>query len=459
MAFLTNLLRLPVRMLAFLGGGIASLIALAKLLAGAFPGDKAGRSKRLLGALATTAGQRALFGVLRVFWANLVLGRKLVQAYENSGTVIVTRDADVREVLAREADFAVVYEPRMRAITSGENFFLGMQDSPAYQHDVSVMRLAARWEDVDGIILPTVAEHAAAVLADSDAQLDVPAELTLPVVADMVARYFGTPVGGAGQPSRDDLIAWTSVMFWYLFIDLGADPDVDRRAMDAAAAARSWLDGCIAERKAAPTDTDDVLNRCLDLQRAGTLGFDDLAIRNNLIGLIIGAVPTLSRAAVQALDQLLDRPQPLAEACVAARAGDDARLAASVFEALRFNPVNPVIYRRAVLETTIARGTLRARRVPKGSLVLASNLSAMFDAARLDDPDAFDANRPWDDYMLWGYALHTCFGRHINRAVVPALLKPLLAAGTPRRAAGGAGHIDTAGTPFPAHLTVHLFQG
>jgi cytochrome P450 len=456
MPFLVNLLRLPVRWLGFLGGGIASLAALLGLLAGAAKGPAAGRRGRLLGVLGTTAGQRALFGVLRVFWANLVIGRRLVTAYDNTGTVLVSRDADVREVLEREADFAVVYEPRMRAITSGQNFFLGMQDSPAYQHDVSVMRLAARWEDVDAIILPCVDERAAAVMAGADETLDVPARLTLPVVADMVARYFGTPVGGEGEPTRDDLIRWTSTLFWYLFIDLGADPDVDRRALESAAGARNWLDRCIAARKAAPTAAADVLNRCLDLQGAGTLGFDDLAIRNNLIGLIIGAVPTISRAAVQALDQLLDRPDILAEACAAARAGDDDKLAAIVFEALRFNPINPFIYRRAVTDTVIARGTLRARRIPKDSLVLASNLSAMFDAARLNDPGRFDATRPWDDYMLWGYGLHTCFGRHINRAVVPRLLKHLLAAGRPRRVQGAAGRIDTAGTPFPAHLSVEL---
>lgn len=456
MVFLTNLVLLPVRWLAFLGGGIADLVALVKLLAAAFPGDRTSRQGRLLGVLATTAGQRALVGVLRVFWANLVLRRKLVAAYDNTGTAIVTRDVDVREVLARDADFLVVYEQRMRRITAGENFFLGMQDSPAYQRNVSAMRLAARWEDVSAIILPAVDAHAGTLAAGAEGKLDVPAQLTLPAVADMVARYFGTPVGGDEQPSRDDLIAWTSVMFWYLFIDLGADPDVDRKAMDAAAAARRWLDQCIAARKASPTDTDDVLSRCLDLQRAGTFGFDDLTIRNNLIGLIIGAVPTLSRAAVQALDQLLDRPEPLAAACAAARADHDSKLAAIVFEALRFDPVNPFIYRRALADTTIAQGTLRARRIPKGTLVLASNLSAMFDPARLNVPERFDPARPWDDYMLWGFGLHTCFGRHINRAVVPALLKPLLAAGRPRRAAGAAGKLDTAGTPFPAHLVVEV---
>ena len=78
---------------------------------------------------------------------------------------------------------------------------------------------------------------------------------------------------------------------------------------------------------------------------------DDLGIRNNLIGLVIGAIPTISKACVQALDQLLDRPEALASAQAAARDGDDALFAAHVFEAFRFNPINPLIYRRAACET------------------------------------------------------------------------------------------------------------
>ena len=61
---------------------------------------------------------------------------------------------------------------------------------------------------------------------------------------------------------------------------------------------------------------DDVLGRCLVLQKANQAGMDDLGIRNNLIGLIIGAIPTISKACVQVLDQLLDRPRALESAQV-----------------------------------------------------------------------------------------------------------------------------------------------
>ena len=87
-------------------------------------------------------------------------------------------------------------------------------------------------------------------------------------------------------------------------------------------------------------------------------------------------------------------------------------------------------------------------------MVLAVNLSAMFDPLKVASPEAFRTDRPWDDYIIWGYGMHACFGAHVNRAVIPAILKPLLAKPGLRRAAGSAGRIDGSGTPFPQHFTV-----
>jgi cytochrome P450 len=381
---------------------------------------------------------------LRAFLPNLVLSRRLIAAYPNTGTAIVTRYEDVVEVLDRNADFEVVYEPKMRAITGGENFFLGMQDTPLYIRDVSNMRLAMRRSDVDTIVEPLARRLAEQLLDKQSNRIDVPNDLSLPVPTAIVTEYFGI-----ANAENDDLVAWSTLMFWYLFIDLAGDPALERKALDAATACCSVIDTAIADRKAAGDVKDDVLGRCLVLQKANLPGMDDVGIRNNLIGLVIGAIPTISKACVQALDQLLDRPQALASAHAAARAGDDALFAAHVFEALRFNPVNPLIYRRATRDTSIAAGTLRARRISKGTMVLAANLSAMFDPSKIEAPEVFCADRPWSNYMLWGYGLHTCFGAYINRAVMPAILKPLIAKPGLRRATGDAGLIDCGGTPFP----------
>ena len=429
------------------GAGLAALLRVIGIGLGCLTGGDGTFFSRLLAKLSVSDGQRTVFTFLRAYLPNLVLSTKIITAYDNGGTTIVTRFDDVKDVLRRDQDFEVVYGPRMVKITDGQNFFLGMQDTPTYTRDTANMRLAMRREDLPGIVTPFAAARAAELVKASAGRIDVPQDLTLRVPAQLLDIYFGTP-----GPSERDMIAWTTLMFWYLFIDLNADPSLDKHALDAAAQCRSYLDAAIQARKAQPTETDDVLNRCLAMQRAGLPGMDDLGIRNNLIGLVIGAVPTTSKAAVQALDQLLNRPEALAGAQRAAQEGDDALFARYIFEALRFNPVNPLIYRRATRDTIIAPNTFRAVKVPQSSMVLAANLSAMFDRLKIDEPNSFRTDRPSDNYMLWGDGLHTCFGAQMNLVLIPAILKPLLRQKGLRRIPGAAGQIDNDGTPFPAHL-------
>jgi cytochrome P450 len=428
---------------------IEGVAAIFQVGAAIFSAKGDGLKAKAAAALQDPHVQRLAARPLRAFLPNLVLAKKLVNAYPNSGTAIVTRYQDVVEVLDRNADFEVVYEPKMRAITAGENFFLGMQDSALYDRDTSNMRLAMRRGDVAAIVEPRARALAEKLVAQASNRIDVPQALSLPVPTAIVTDYFGIATAPAG-----DLVAWATLMFWYLFVDLAGDPALERRALDAAAACRAAIDAAIAGRKASGEAKDDLIGRCLVMQRANLPGMDDLGIRDNLIGLVIGAIPTISKACVQALDQLLQRPQALASAQAAATSGDDAAFAAHVFEAFRFNPVNPLIYRRAARDTRIAAGSLRARTIRKDTMVLAANLSAMFDPLKIESPESFRTDRAWGDYMLWGYGMHTCFGAHINRAVMPAILKPLLAKPGLRRAAGPAGQIDGGGTPFPQHFCV-----
>lgn len=451
MNFILNFISKIFMTIIILLNGIFSLLGVIGRGIGAALGSGGTWKTRVAGVFTSPGGQRLVFNFLRAFIPNLVIGKVFVKAYENTGTAVISRNDDVKEVLNRDEDFEVVYGPRMRTITGGENFFLGMQNIPQYTQDTSNMRIAMRRDDVPSIIVPMAAKKADEIVAASAGKLDLPQALTLQVPAELVASYFGTP-----GPTRQEMIDWTTVLFWFLFIDLQADPDTIARSEAASKKFRDYLDRAIAERKANPTEADDVLNRCLEMQKAEIPGMDDLGIRNNLIGMLIGTIPTLSKSATQIMDQLFDRPDALAVAQNAARSDQDDVLAGCIFEAFRFNPINPVIYRRAARDAVVARGTLRARKIPKGSMVFAANFSAMFDPLKIDAPNSFRTDRPWEDYMLWGYAMHTCSGDHINRAILPVLLKPLLRQNNLRRAAGPAGQIDSGGTPFPVHMHVEF---
>src|SRR5262249_29867872 len=151
-----------------------------------------------------------------------------------------------------------------------------------------------------------------------------------------VIDYFGCV-----PPTEEDLAAWATTMFQYLFTDVNNDPVVGAAARDAATKARAMLEQSIARHKSQQSTADDVITRCLALQKAAVPNMDDAGIRSNLLGLLIGAIPTTSKCCAQALDELLKRPQALAAAQQAAQSGDDALLSRYVFEALRFNPNNP----------------------------------------------------------------------------------------------------------------------
>lgn len=420
MPLLTNLFLVPLRYAGAFVAGVGDLLHLLYLLGQSEKGTS--MSERIERVAATTNGQRLLFGVLRVFWSNWVMSRRLVEAYANAGTVIVTRFEDVREVLERDEDFAVVYGPRIARLTAGSSTFAGMQAGPGHEQGSALMHLAVRRDDVERLLLPAIGQRAQAVVAASGREIDVPAELTLPVMAEVFARYFGLS-GGEGTP----WIGWTSRMYPYVALDAEADPEIEREALAAARAMRAQLDAAIAERKAAPTDHDDVLNRCLALQGAAGSGLDDAAIRDHWLLMVVFALPTISAAAVNALAELLHRPRMLEAASDAARGNDLHSLGRYLFEALRFRPVHTVVCRRAVRDCVVAQGTLRARHIPQDSMVLAATLGAMFDPLTLWLPGRFRGDRPSAHYLHWGHGLHRCFGEQIARAAVPALLRPLLA--------------------------------
>ena len=398
---------------------------------------------RLQAVLGSAIGQRALFAILRLLKPRLKLHNNPIKCYAAVGCLIVSRAGDVDAVLAREAAFAVVYEPRMRGITAGSNFFLGMQDGPEYQRGAQAMRRLIQPNDLERTVPSMVRAEAARAITDAGARIDLPPQLTARLPALMVQRYFGLY-----SASISDLIPWATAMFHYLFSDLTATAAAEDAALAAATATRKALDAAVH----APMP-DTLIGRAVAARDTGEIAFHGDGIRNNMIGIVIGAIPTLSKAACFALDELLRRPETLASATAAAQAGNEALVAAHIWEALRFNPVNPVIYRRAVADCTLAN-----TRIAKDTMVLAANLSSMHDEAVVPHPREFCTDRPWEQYLLWGRGLHLCFGDRINHMFLPAMLMPLLARPGLRRVGGSAGQIDThvdgVETPFPRHFLV-----
>ena len=375
-----------------------------------------------------------IFLVLR--WAKPVLVLKPM--------TLVTRFDHVQEVLSRDDIFRPPYSAKMQKITGGGNFFLGMDDTPIYQRDVANMRQVVRRDDMQTKIKPFVNALCNDILASCRGRIDVVQELTRVVPTRLIGEYFGIP--GWHQNEFTDAV---TAMFHYLFYPV--DAAAEQAALDAADKTRVYIDRTIAERKSRPTPQDDILARCLSMQNAGVPGMTDMDIRNNLLGLIIGAIPTTSRSTVNILDYLLDRPMLLAAAQRAARADDDRRLVCYVQECLRLNPFSLGVRRICAQDYVIAPGTWRATRIRQGAMVLACTHSAGMDNRKIDQPRALCLNRPANNYLHFGYGLHTCFGQHIALAQISVMVKSVLKLPGLRRAPGAAGKMQSVG-PFPVNL-------
>jgi cytochrome P450 len=376
--------------------------------------------------------------------------RRLKPVLIVKGVALITKFDDVQDVLTRDDVFQVTYGPKMRVVTGGADFFLGMQSSPEYERDVSHMRSVMRRSDVSEIIVPFVGKTAKELVDAAPGSIDVVNGLGLVVPTRLIEAYYGYPV-----ESEADLAKWASKIFQYLFTDLTNDPVVDAEVRVAAAHVREWLDAGVKAAKAAGSKDDTVLNRCLALQAAGLPAMDDVGIRNNLLGILTGCIPTTSKCCSQALDQLLQRPEALAAAQEAARADDDVTLAQYVLEALRFHPNNPGVFRVAAEDYVVGKGHPHATTVTKGTSVLAATQSAMFDECKVEKASEFMIGRPSYNSMMWGVGLHTCFGQYINQVQIPGILKPLLQKRNLRRADGVAGTLQRSG-PFPSSLVVEF---
>ena len=364
---------------------------------------------------------------------------------------IVTRYHDVEEVLTHDEAFSV--QPyREKMVRLAGDFILGTDDSPRYERDVSILRLAAPRSDVPALA-GFVEETAEALVAEAGGRIDV-ADLSKRVPARLFARWFGTP-----GPDEDTLIAWTLAIFEEIFVNVKNDPAIAAEASIASKALAAHLDEAIAARKAQANGAPpaDVVGRLLAMQGTSATAFSDEEIRVNVIGLVCGFIPTIATATTFALDALLERPEALAAAQAAARADDDDLVRAHMFEGMRLAPQGPGLFRRTRTDFEVAEGSMHATKIPAGTLTFAATQSAMLDDDVVDDPDEFRIGRPAHHYLHFGVGLHQCFGRFANTMQIPLIAKAVLRRPGLARAPGPEGQLVKDG-PFPQSLVL-TFEG
>lgn len=388
----------------------------------------------------------------RTFFREL---RESMPIFQTPKLTLVTRYRDVVDVLSRPDVFSVRLYARSMDPVVGP-FMLARDNTSANWRDKSIMRTMLSWED-----LPRVRQIAAQLADDvlarqaSAGRVEVVSQLGRLVPVRICGAYFGFP-----GPDVETMLRWSKATQLDMFKNLGNDPVVHGAAVRAGEEIRAYLTDLTARRRqelpdasAAATGTD-TLTRLLLVRYPDEVQFDAERIIANMAGLLIGSVETTSQAVVQSLQQLLLRPEITAQAQAAALSGDDAALDAIVFEALRFNPINPLLFRFCERDVTLAGDSAYAAELPAGSIVFACTASAMFDASELEAPDEFRPGRPPSHYFHFGFGHHECLGRYIGATLVPEIVKRVLLRPGVRLLPGPEGQIDFQNSPFPERFVV-----
>ncbi|HEY6798673.1 MAG TPA: cytochrome P450 [Kineosporiaceae bacterium] len=380
--------------------------------------------------------------------------------FATPGITLVTRFADVIEVLSREQVFSVrLYVPRMDPVVGP--FMLARDGTAINWREKGIMQAVLRPEDAQrvGELVGGFADEALEAAAPGG-RIDVVPCLGRHVAQRLCDAYFGLP-----GPDPASVLRWSRATQCDMFKNLADDPAVHEASLTAGREMTAYLAELIPRRQAELADAStcegevppqDIVSRLLRTRLPGELGFDDRRILANVAGLLIGGIETTSQAVAQVLEQILLRPD-VREAAVAAAMDDDpGRLAAYVWEALRFNPINPLVFRYCETGYRLAAGTPRESVIPAGTIVFACTASAMFDEVVLAEPENFRLHRPDFLRLHFGYGHHACLGRLVGSAVIPRVVRQVLRRPGVRLLPPPEGSIDFRGGPFPERFVIAL---
>jgi cytochrome P450 len=199
-----------------------------------------------------------------------------------------------------------------------------------------------------------------------------------------------------------------------------------------------------------PAGTDDMVSRMLTTSFAKEVDFGLVRVGTNAGGLLIGSIETTSQAVAQTIKFFIDRPELLKEAKQMAMENNVERFDGMVWEALRWVPISPYMFRQASEDYTLAKGTSHATRVKAGTNVLTLTQSAMFDDYAFDNPEEFNPDRNWYHHFNYGFASHECLGKYVGMAMIPEMVKQVLL----KDGLQAASEMDYEDGPFPESYTL-----
>lgn len=380
---------------------------------------------------------------------------------------------DIRDALQMPTIFTVdLYKPKMGVTATDPGYLMAHDDDALHYREKSIMQGMLNRDDIPRV-RQIIQDAAKDILNDANGSIEIVNNYCRMVPAILVQEYFG--LDGI---DRKKLLKWS---FWNQYntfhnqpFDLNPKEEFDRIVATHAQCSTELVDYITVlmvrkiltvkiiepifvlllkisnvirsifgkERK---VFKDDIVKRMLRTAFAEQVDFPLTRIGVNAGGLLIGAVETTSQAVAQVIQFFIDRPELLAQAKAASSETDTSKIDGMVWEALRFVPISPYMFRQVSQDYTIAKGTDRETTIPKGTNVLTLTQSAMFDTYAYDNPDEFNADRNWYHNFNYGFASHDCLGKYIGMAMIPEMVRQVML----RTDIQATSPMDYKGGPFP----------
>jgi cytochrome P450 len=379
---------------------------------------------------------------------------------------LVALFTDVRDVLQMPKIFTVdLYKPKMGVTEEDEGYLMAHDDDALHYREKSLMQGFLNRDDLPRV-RKLIKDAAIKTLEDANGTIEVVNDYCRWVPAVLVQDYFG--LNGV---DKRELIYWS---FWNQYdafhnqpFDLNSQEKFDHIVAEhdkvseklvayiAGMMARKVLYVRLFSRILAPwrfikglfgkESTDDITTRMIRSSMAKEVDFSLLRVGVNAGGLLIGAIETTSQSVAQTIKFFLDQPELLEKAKAAAKKEDTKEFDGMVWEALRYVPLSPYMFRQASEDYTIAKGTGHETTIAKGTNVLTLAQSAMFDDYAFDDPDNFNHERNWYHHFVFGFASHDCLGKYIGMEMIPEMVRQILLLDDIKATS----EMDYKGGPFP----------
>ena len=365
---------------------------------------------------------------------------------------LITRFDDCREILNMPKVFTV--EPY---VSKMGDYLMMHDDDALHTREKSLMQCMLNRDDLPAV-REMVAKVGKEILDNANGNIEIVNTYCRMVPATLVREYFG--LTGA---KRSDLIEWSYWNQYDTFHNQPFDllpPEKSQSIIDRHNETSKKLGKFIVELIARRTLQvkaeeitlstlvrldDDIVTRMLRTDYPKQLNFDIKRLGINAGGLLIGAVETTSQAVAQVIQYLMQRSEWLAKAKTAAQQENTKEFDGMVWEALRFVPITPYLFRTTASDYTAAKGTGHETVLRAGTYVLPVTLSASFDERAFESPDEFIPQRNYYNYCHFGFGSHECLGRYVGGVMIPEMVRQVFL----RQNIAAKAPIDYKSGPFP----------